>query len=193
MKVENGWVHRCPITISPFHFPLERISHSKVEGKIAAEFRMDNGITVFFLLIRRIDGFIPPSKRNTKKSKSRRNPKPYARQSVYRTCQIQTDLPAGLYNPVLSRYSRHLQRAPLNFQNNRVRYSMLASSLMSPDWFMKLLSPGKEPGPKSRTDHPRTLLRRRRSSASQMEALLHCRMEWQYRHQNEMPMNCGCQ
>ena len=50
------------------------------------------------------------------------------------------------------------KEAPLNFQNNRVRYSMLASSLMSPDWFMKLLSPGKEPGPKSRTDHPRTLL-----------------------------------
>ena len=46
--------------LSPFHFPLERISHSKVEGKIAAESGMDNGITVFFLLIRRIDSLHTP-------------------------------------------------------------------------------------------------------------------------------------
>ena len=54
-----------------------------------------------------------------------------------------------------------MNKAPLNFQNKKVRYSKFKSNFMSPVWLMKSIRPSVPlyfPGPSPLTLHPRTEL-----------------------------------
>ena len=120
--------------------------------------------------------FMPPSKRRTKKSRSRPQAQPVGHgYLLIELVEFKLDLPAGLYNPVLSRcYPASTKRAPLNFQNKPCAVFDAGIQLDVSRLVHEIIRHrGKNARAPNHVPTSRAhCWRRRRSSASQMEALV---------------------